>query len=261
MCDFKENDEVVVTNFKYIYPDYNWLSVGMLGFIERELPTNNKRGAKRYLINFQLLGSSQIRSAKLYSDEIEKVCYNPLSNQFETVCKERNDNMKENDLENDIIKEFYETSLKNINEKYENKISEVKKGDPINYLFHTTKKGLAEKLNIPVDSLKIEINLTLQENICLSTDSAPIRMFNDFCLIDGEPFSKDIKEAISDFSEKKKIEVEQLNDLCKKADTVVSYAEEFCEMRDILSDYGIMKYNNTINETYGIEKDNSKKGD
>ena len=86
-------------------------------------------------------------------------------------------------------------------------------------------------------------------------------MFNDFCLIDGEPFSKGIKEAISDFSEKKKIEVTQLNDLCKKADTVVSYAEEFCEMRDILSDYGIMKYNNTINETYGIEKDNSKKGD
>lgn len=78
MCDFKENDEVVVTNFKYIYPDYNWLSVGMHGFIEKEIPTNNKRGAKRYLINFQLLGSSQIRSAKLYSDEIEKLCYNPF---------------------------------------------------------------------------------------------------------------------------------------------------------------------------------------
>lgn len=36
MCDFKENDEVVVTNFKYIYPDYNWLSVGMHGFIEKK---------------------------------------------------------------------------------------------------------------------------------------------------------------------------------------------------------------------------------
>lgn len=260
MCDFKENDEVVVTNFKYIYPDYNWLSVGMHGFIEKEIPTNNKRGAKRYLINFQLLGSSQIRSAKLYSDEIEKVCYNPLSNQFETVCKERNDNMKENDLENDIIKEFYETSLKNINEKYENKISEVKKGDPVNSLFHTTKKGLAEKLNIPEDSLKIAVTIPLQENICLSTDSAPIRMFNDFCLIDGEPFSKDIKKAVSDFSEKKKIEVEQLNDLCKKADTVVSYAEDYDEICNILNEYKIMNCHK-INEVYGLEKNNSKKGE
>ena len=260
MCGFKENDEVVVTNFKYIYPDYGWLSVGMHGFIEKEIPTNNKRGAKRYLINFQLLGSSQIRSAKLYSDEIEKLCYNPLTNQFEIVCKERNDIMEKCELDNDIIKEFYETSLKNINEKYENKISEVKKGDPVNYLFHTTKKGLAEKLNIPEDSLKIAITIPLQENICLSTDSAPIRMFNDFCLIDGEPFSKDIKEAVSDFSEKKKIEVEQLNDLCKKADTVVSYAEDYDEICNILNEYKIMNCHK-INEVYGLEKNNSKKGE
>ena len=251
---FAKGDIVGVDKLLYEYPDYPWLTPRMSGYIVKQIPTNNKRGAKRFLISFSDIG----KEAKLYSDEIKLVCKN--CNKF--IKKEIDVTMNfVEEIDNDIVKEFYETSLKNINEKYETKISEVKKGDPINYLFHTTKKGLAEKLNIPIDSLKIEINLTLQENICLSTDSAPIRMFNDFCLIDGEPFSKGIKEAISDFSEKKKIEVTQLNDLCKKADTVVSYAEEFCEMRDILSDYGIMKYNNTINETYGIEKDNSKKGD
>ena len=260
MCDFKENDEVVVTNFKYIYPDYNWLSVGMHGFIEKEIPTNNKRGAKRYLINFQLLGSSQIRTAKLYSDEIEKVCYNPLSNQFETVCKERNDNMKENDLENDIIKEFYETSLKNINEKYEKKIQEVKKGDPVNSLFHTTKKELAEKLNIPINSLKIAVTAPLQGTIFLSTGSTPIEEFNDFCLIDGEPFSRDIKKAVSELSDNRDKEVEQLNDLCKKADTVIDYAENYTEIFDILNEYKIMNYHK-INEIYGLEKNDSKKGE
>lgn len=246
MCDFKIGQYVITSGFKYEYMNYDWLSIGMVGTIEKEVPTNNKRGVKRYLIHFILPDAY----AKLYSDEIELYGFE----------KERIDIMEKNELENDIIKEFYETSFKNINEKYENKISEVKKGDPINYLFHTTKKGLAEKLNIPVDSLKIEINLTLQENICLSTDSAPIRMFNDFCLIDGEPFSKDIKEAISDFSEKKKIEVEQLNDLCKKADTVVSYAEEYDEICNILNEYKIMNCHK-INEVYGLEKNNSKKGE
>lgn len=168
--------------------------------------------------------------------------------------------MEKCEYENDIIKEFYETSLKNINEKYENKISEVKKGDPVNHLFHTTKKELAEKLNIPEDSLKIEINLTLQENICLSTDSAPIRMFNDFCLIDGEPFSKDIKKAVFELSDNRDKEVEQLNDLCKKADTVVSYAEDYDEICNILNEYKIMNCHK-INEIYGLEKNNSKKGE
>lgn len=260
MCDFKENDEVVVTNFKYIYPDYNWLSVGMLGFIEKEIPTNNKRGAKRYLINFQLLGSSQIRSAKLYSDEIEKVCYNPLSNQFETVCKERNDIMEKCECENDIIKEFYETSLKNINGKYENKIFEVKKGDPVNSLFHTTKKELAEKLNIPINSLKIAVTVPLQGTIFLSTGNTPIEEFNDFCLIDGEPFSKDIKKAVSELSDNRVKEIEQLNDLCKKADTVIDYAENYTEIFDILNEYKIMNYHK-INEIYGLEKNDSKKGE
>ena len=246
MCDFKIGQYVITSGFKYEYMDYDWLSIGMVGTIEKEVPTNNKRGVKRYLIHFILPDAY----AKLYSDEIELYGFE----------KERNDNMKDNDLENDIIKEFYETSLKNINEKYENKISEVKKGDPVNHLFHTTKKGLAEKLNIPVDSLKIEINLTLQENICLSTDSAPIRMFNDFCLIDGEPFSKDIKKAVSELSDNRDKEVEQLNDLCKKADTVVSYAEEFDEICNILNEYKIMNYHK-INEVYGLEKNNSKKGE
>lgn len=246
MCDFKIGQYVITSGFKYEYMDYDWLSIGMVGTIEKEVPTNNKRGVKRYLIHFILPDAY----AKLYSDEIELYGFE----------KERNDNMKDNDLENDIIKEFYETSLKNINEKYENKISEVKKGDPVNHLFHTTKKGLAEKLNIPVDSLKIEINLTLQENICLSTDSAPIRMFNDFCLIDGEPFSKDIKKAVSELSDNRDKEVEQLNDLCKKADTVVSYAEEYDEICNILNEYKIMNCHK-INEVYGLEKNNSKKGE
>lgn len=246
MCDFKIGQYVITSGFKYEYMNYDWLSIGMVGTIEKEIPTNNKRGVKRYLIHFILPDAY----AKLYSDEIELYGFE----------KERNDIMEKCEIDNDIIKEFYETSLKNINGKYENKISEVKKGDPINYLFNNTKKELSEKLNIPIDSLKIEINLTLQENICLSTDSAPIRMFNDFCLIDGEPFSKDIKEAISDFSEKKKIEVEQLNDLCKKADTVVSYAEEYDEICNILNEYKIMNCHK-INEVYGLEKNNSKKGE
>lgn len=251
MENFEIGDSVVVQNLKYAYPDFPWIESGLCGHIVQELPTNNKRGAKRYLIYFPGID----KEAKLYSDEIGLLCKNKV---VEKECNQIMDFV--NEIENDIVKEFYTTSLKNINGKYEKKIQEVKKGDPINYLFHTTKKGLAEKLNIPVDSLKIEINLTLQENICLSTDSAPIRMFNDFCLIDGEPFSKDIKEAISDFSEKKKIEVEQLNDLCKKADTVVSYAEDYDEICNILNEYKIMNCHK-INEVYGLEKNNSKKGE
>lgn len=251
MENFEIGDSVVVQNLKYAYPDFPWIESGLCGHIVQELPTNNKRGAKRYLIYFPGID----KEAKLYSDEIGLLCKNKV---VEKECNQIMDFV--NEIENDIVKEFYTTSLKNIENKYEKKIQEIKKGDPINYLFHTTKKGLAEKLNIPVDSLKIEINLTLQENICLSTDSAPIRMFNDFCLIDGEPFSKDIKEAISDFSEKKKIEVEQLNDLCKKADTVVSYAEDYDEICNILNEYKIMNCHK-INEVYGLEKNNSKKGE
>ena len=246
MCDFKIGQYVITSGFKYEYRDYDWLSIGLLGTIEKEVPTNNRRGVKRYLSHFILPDAY----AKLYSDEIELYGFE----------KERNDIVEKCELDNDIIKEFYETSLKNIESKYENKISEVKKGDPVNSLFHTTKKELAEKLNIPINSLKIAVTAPLQGTIFLSTGSTPIRMFNDFCLIDGEPFSKDIKEAVSDFSEKKKIEVEQLNELCKKADTVVSYAEDYDEICNILNEYKIMNCHK-INEVYGLEKNNSKKGE
>ena len=85
-------------------------------------------------------------------------------------------------------------------------------------------------------------------------------MFNDFCLIDGEPFSKDIKKAVSELSDNRDKEVEQLNDLCKKADTVIDYAENYTEIFDILNEYKIMNYHK-INEIYGLEKNDSKKGE
>lgn len=251
MDNFEIGDSVVVQNLKYAYPDFPWIESGLCGHIIQELPTNNKRGAKRYLIYFPGID----KEAKLYSDEIGLLCKNKV---VEKECNQIMDFV--NEIENDIIKEFYTTSLKNINEKYEKKIQEIKKGDPVNSLFHTTKKELSEKLNIPINSLKIAVTAPLQGTIFLSTGTTPIEEFNDFCLIDGEPFSRDIKEAISDFSEKKKIEVEQLNDLCKKADTVVSYAEDYDEICNILNEYKIMNCHK-INEVYGLEKNNSKKGE
>lgn len=246
MCDFKIGQYVITSGFKYEYMDYDWLSIGMVGTIEKEVPTNNKRGAKRYLIHFILPDAY----AKLYSDEIELYGFE----------KERNDIMEKCEIDNDIIKEFYETSLKNIESKYENKISEVKKGDPINYLFNNTKKELSEKLNIPIDSLKIAVTIPLQGTIFLSTGNTPIEEFNNFCLIDGEPFSKDIKKAVFELSDNRDKEVEQLNDLCKKADTVIDYAENYTEIFDILNEYKIMNYHK-INEIYGLEKNDSKKGE
>ena len=251
MDNFEIGDSVVVQNLKYAYPDFPWIESGLCGHIIQELPTNNKRGAKRYLIYFPGID----KEAKLYSDEIGLLCKNKV---VEKECNQIMDFV--NEIENDIIKEFYTTSLKNINEKYEKKIKEIKKGDPVNSLFHTTKKELSEKLNIPINSLKIAVTAPLQGTIFLSTGTTPIEEVNDFCLIDGEPFSRDIKEAISDFSEKKKIEVEQLNDLCKKADTVVSYAEDYDEICNILNEYKIMNCHK-INEVYGLEKNNSKKGE
>lgn len=251
MDNFEIGDSVVVQNLKYAYPDFPWIESGLCGHIIQELPTNNKRGAKRYLIYFPGID----KEAKLYSDEIGLLCKNKV---VEKECNQIMDFV--NEIENDIVKEFYTTSLKNIESKYEKKIQEIKKGDPVNSLFHTTKKELSEKLNIPINSLKIAVTAPLQGTIFLSTGTTPIEEFNDFCLIDGEPFSRDIKEAISDFSEKKKIEVEQLNDLCKKADTVVSYAEDYDEICNILNEYKIMNCHK-INEVYGLEKNNSKKGE
>lgn len=251
MENFEIDDSVVVQNLKYDYPDFPWIESGLCGHIIQELPTNNKRGAKRYLIYFPGID----KEAKLYSDEIGLLCKNKV---VEKECNQIMDFV--NEIENDIVKEFYTTSLKNIESKYEKKIQEIKKGDPVNYLFHTTKKGLSEKLNIPLDSIKIAVTIPLQGTISLSTGNTPIEEFNDFCLIDGEPFSKDIKKAVSELSDNRDKEVEQLNDLCKKADTVVSYTKEFDEICNILNEYKIMNYHK-INEVYGLEKNNSKKGE
>lgn len=251
MDNFEIGDSVVVQNLKYAYPDFPWIESGLCGHIIQELPTNNKRGAKRYLIYFPGID----KEAKLYSDEIGLLCKNKV---VEKECNQIMDFV--NEIENDIVKEFYTTSLKNIESKYEKKIQEIKKGDSVNSLFHTTKKELSEKLNIPINSLKIAVTAPLQGTIFLSTGTTPIEEFNDFCLIDGEPFSRDIKKAVSELSDNRVKEVEQLNDLCKKADTVIDYAENYTEIFDILNEYKIMNYHK-INEIYGLEKNDSKKGE
>ena len=207
---------------------------GLQGVIVKECPTKNSRGAKRYLIRFTLPDSGESKSAKLYSDEID---YD------KTDCaKNIEGNFDMEKYDNKIVREFYNTALSNIESKYESKMVEIKKADAINYAFTSFKKDLANKLDIPMESLQLTLDFT------------PTINTTKYCVIDNEPYSIEITKNIENLNCKKHEEIGKLKDICNKANTIIQYTEDFNDMCEILTQYGIMK-NDTymINDSYGLD--------
>ena len=141
----KVNDMVVVDDPIY---DYNipWLQKGIVGTIIKELPTNNKRNVKRFLVLFPYLGS-----AKLYEDELKYYIYSIKKEDFcGKECRVMNE-------KNKICERFYNISKKDIENRYDEQVQKIKLSGPVYKLVNSTIKELSDLIGCKEDDIEFSL--------------------------------------------------------------------------------------------------------
>ena len=217
----KVNDMVVVDDPIY---DYNipWLQKGIVGTIIKELPTNNKRNVKRFLVLFPYLGS-----AKLYEDELKYYIYSIKKEDF---CDKECCVMNE---KNKICERFYNISKKNIENRYDEQVQKIKLSDPVYKLVNSTIKELSDLIGCKED----DIEFSLIQNDTVS----------------DEFLSNDTRKKLEQLEFDKQKEFSYLASICSNAEAVISYTQTFEELISTLADHDIIEYNNQINTDFGKE--------
>lgn len=217
----KVNDVVMVDNPLYDYK-IPWLQKGIVGTIIEELPTNNKRNVKRFLVVFPYCGS-----AKLYEDELR---YNMYSIKKENFCDEECCVMNE---KNKICERFYNISKKNIENRYDEQVQKIKLSDPVYKLVNSTIKELSDLIGCKED----DIEFSLIQNDTVS----------------DEFLSNDTRKKLEQLEFDKQKEFSYLTSICSNAEAVISYTQTFEELISTLADHNIIEYNNQINTDFGKE--------
>lgn len=217
----KVNDVVMVDNPLYDYK-IPWLQKGIVGTIIEELPTNNKRNVKRFLVVFPCCGS-----AKLYEDELRYYMY---SIKKENFCDEECCVMNE---KNKICERFYNISKKNIENRYDEQVQKIKLSDPVYKLVNSTIKELSDLIGCKED----DIEFSLIQNDTVS----------------DEFLSNDTRKKLEQLEFDKQKEFSYLASICSNAEAVISYTQTFEELISTLADHDIIEYNNQINIDFGKE--------
>lgn len=217
----KVNDIVMVDNPLYDYK-IPWLQKGIVGTIIEELPTNNKRNVKRFLVSFPYCGS-----AKLYEDELRYYMYSIKKEDF---CDEECCVMNE---KNKICERFYNISKKNIENRYDEQIQKIKLSDPVYKLVNSTIKELSDLIGCKED----DIEFSLIQNDTVS----------------DEFLSNDTRKKLEQLEFDKQKEFSYLASICSNAEAVISYTQTFEELISTLADHDIIEYNNQINTDFGKE--------
>ena len=217
----KVNDVVMVDNPLYDYK-IPWLQKGIVGTIIEELPTNNKRNVKRFLVVFPSCGS-----AKLYEDELKYYIYSIKKEDF---CDKECCVMNE---KNKICERFYNISKKNIEDRYDEKIQNIKLSDPVYKLVNSTIKELSDLIGCKED----DIEFSLIQNDTVS----------------DEFLSNDTRKKLEQLEFDKQKEFSYLASICSNAEAVISYTQTFEELISTLADHDIIEYNNQINTDFGKE--------
>ena len=217
----KVNDVVMVDNPLYDYK-IPWLQKGIVGTIIEELPTNNKRNVKRFLVVFPCCGS-----AKLYEDELRYYMY---SIKKENFCDEECCVMNE---KNKICERFYNISKKNIENRYDEQVQKIKLSDPVYKLVNSTIKELSDLIGCKED----DIEFSLIQNDTVS----------------DEFLSNDTRKKLEQLEFDKQKEFSSLASICSNAEAVISYTQTFEELISTLADHDIIEYNNQINTDFGKE--------
>ena len=217
----KVNDVVMVDNPLYNYK-IPWLQKGIVGTIIEELPTNNKRNIKRFLVCFPYCGS-----AKLYEDELRYYMYSIKKEDF---CDEECCVMNE---KNKICERFYNISKKNIENRYDEQVQKIKLSDPVYKLVNSTIKELSDLIGCKED----DIEFSLIQNDTVS----------------DEFLSNDTRKKLEQLEFDKQKEFSYLASICSNAEAVISYTQTFEELISTLADHDIIEYNNQINTDFGKE--------
>lgn len=217
----KVNDVVMVDNPLYDYK-IPWLQKGIVGTIIEELPTNNKRNVKRFLVVFPCCGS-----AKLYEDELRYPIYSIKKEDF---CNEECCVMNE---KNKICERFYNISKKNIENRYDEQVQKIKLSDPVYKLVNSTIKELSDLIGCKED----DIEFSLIQNDTVS----------------DEFLSNDTHKKLEQLEFDKQKEISYLASICSNAEAVISYTQTFEELISTLADHNIVEYNNQINTDFGKE--------
>lgn len=217
----KVNDMVMVDNPLYDYK-IPWLQKGIVGTIIEELPTNNKRNVKRFLVSFPYCGS-----AKLYEDELRYYMYSIKKEDF---CDEECCVMNE---KNKICERFYNISKKNIENRYDEQVQKIKLSDPVYKLVNSTIKELSDLIGCKED----DIEFSLIQNDTVS----------------DEFLSNDTRKKLEQLEFDKQKEFSYLASICSNAEAVISYTQTFEELISTLADHDIIEYNNQINTDFGKE--------
>ena len=217
----KVNDVVMVDNPLYDYK-IPWLQKGIVGTIIEELPTNNKRNVKRFLVVFPCCGS-----AKLYEDELRYYMYSIKKEDF---CNKECCVMNE---KNKICERFYNISKKNIENRYDEQVQKIKLSDPVYKLVNSTIKELSDLIGCKED----DIEFSLIQNDTVS----------------DEFLSNDTRKKLEQLEFDKQKEFSYLASICSNAEAVISYTQTFEELISTLADHDIIEYNNQINTDFGKE--------
>lgn len=217
----KVNDVVMVDNPLYDYK-IPWLQKGIVGTIIEELPTNNKRNVKRFLVVFPCCGS-----AKLYEDELRYYMYSIKKEDF---CNKECCVMNE---KNKICERFYNISKKNIENRYDEQVQKIKLSDPVYKLVNSTIKELSDLIGCKED----DIEFSLIQNDTVS----------------DEFLSNDTRKKLEQLEFDKQKEFSYLASICSNAEAVISYTQTFEELISTLADHNIVEYNNQINTDFGKE--------
>lgn len=217
----KVNNVVMVDNLLYDYK-IPWLQKGIVGTIIEELPTNNKRNVKRFLVSFPCCGS-----AKLYEDELRYYMYSIKKEDF---CDEECCVMNE---KNKICERFYNISKKNIENRYDEQVQKIKLSDPVYKLVNSTIKELSDLIGCKED----DIEFSLIQNDTVS----------------DEFLSNDTRKKLEQLEFDKQKEFSYLASICSNAEAVISYTQTFEELISTLADHDIIEYNNQINTDFGKE--------
>ena len=218
----KVNDVVMVDSPLYDYK-IPWLQKGIVGTIIEELPTNNKRNVKRFLVVFPCCGS-----AKLYEDELSY--YSTCSIKKEDFCDKECCVMNE---KNKICERFYNISKKNIEDRYDEQIQKIKLSDPVYKLVNSTVKELSDLIGCKED----DIEFSLIQNDTVS----------------DEFLSNNTHKKLEQLESDKQKEFSYLASICSNAEAVISYTQTFEELISTLADHDIIEYNNQINTDFGKE--------
>lgn len=251
MSDFELGDIVITYKLLYEYKDYPWLTLGLTGWISKELETNNKRGAKRFQVAFPSIQFSardkstpDICYANLYSDELlkkdeigESYVYH-----FDLSKGKENDEMENMKKYSSIITNFYLFSRENIEKKYENKRKIAKNKDFLQETIYNMKKELSKQLQCPLNNIKVQY----------FPENGPV-------ILEENIVSSSIKEQLETLDEQQQEELHTLKRLCDSAQSVIQYGQDFDDICYVLKSYGILDSKCKISEIYGLEKSETDK--